>query len=293
MTSPNQLDSKELFSWRKNQLSKGGACADLDWLLEFGGGISWASLQRIHIEPRASIQTKRPLDELDRIWTEHIQKHVPLQYLVGLCPWRDFELQVTPAVLIPRQETELLVDFALDRINPDLSGHWADLGTGSGAIAVALARALPEWYGHAVDVSNDALILARTNLQRLSPSSVKWSVHWGSWWEPLRPWWGSVSLAVVNPPYIPNGLIAELDPVVRDNEPHLALSGGEDGLEEVKKVIDGVSNALNDGGVLCIEHHYDQSELVLELMLKAGLDNVEFEMDLEGVRRFAMARKPC
>ncbi len=294
MMALNHIEQGEVFAWRKKQLAKGGTSENLDWLLDFAAGISWSDLQKNHIDSRFFIYPTQSLDQVELMWNEHIEGNVPLQYLVGRCSWRNFELEITPAALIPRPETELLIDFALERVDAGNTGYWTDLGTGSGAIAIALGRALPKWQGHAVDLSNDALELARRNLQKLSPASAtKCLLHCGSWWEPLKPWWGLFSLAVVNPPYIPSGLMSELDPVVRENEPHLALFGGEDGLQATKEVIDGANNALSKGGLLCIEHHHDQSDFVLELMVEAGLDNVEFEKDLEGVRRFAIARRPC
>ena len=106
---------------------------------------------------------------LSELWERHLHGNVPLQHLVGLCPWRDVLLESSPAALIPRQETELLVDLALSQFKATPPARWADLGTGSGAIAVALARAWPTAPGHGVDLSSDALHLAERNLERCAP----------------------------------------------------------------------------------------------------------------------------
>ncbi len=291
MTS-QEIFAKDLLNWRKEQLSKGGSASQLDWLLDLAAGISWGDLQKIHIDPEFWISIEKPLDDLARLWDVHLRDHTPLQYLLGRCPWRDFELEVTEAALIPRQETELLVDFALKLVEDHHdSGHWVDLGTGSGAIAVALARSLPEWQGHAVDISIDALDLAETNLKKLTKDR-KCLLHCGNWWDPLAPWWGKISLAVANPPYIPLGLIDELELTVREHEPHLALFGGSDGLDGCREVIYGGIKALSPGGFLCIEHHHDQSDVVLELLQRAGFLDFSFKNDFSGIRRFAIARRP-
>ena len=225
----------------------------------------------------------------------HLDQDIPLQHLVGRCPWRDLELAVSAAALIPRQETEVLVDLALETIAGMSIERWADLGTGSGAIAVALSRAMSATPGHAVDHSPDALALARTNLEALAPKG-KWHLHQGRWWEPLEPWWGHIDLVVCNPPYIPSDLILNLDPVVRDHEPHLALAGGIDGLQAIREVVAGACRALAAGGWILIEHHHDQSAPVLNLLEQAGLSSIRAARDLEGVNRFALARRslsPC
>ena len=286
-----ELSAAELMAWRRAQLAAGGRAVDLDWLLDLGGGLRWSVLQQLYLDPRRSVVLERSLEQLAIIWKQHLDNHTPLQHLIGRCPWRDVVLEVSSAALIPRQETELLVDFALQGLTRQPFGCWADLGTGSGAIAVALARALPDWSGHAVDCSLEALALAERNLQRLAPHAL-WQLHQGSWWAPLRPWWGELSLVLANPPYIPDAVLDQLEPVVRDHEPHLALCGGHDGLNACRHVIDGAMQALEPGGWLLLEHHHDQSDAVLDLMSQQGLQEVNYKSDLLGIRRFAMARHP-
>ena len=154
-----RCSGQDLLAWRRSQLAQGGRAVDFDWLLMMQGDLSWAALQKMRILPESTVQLAASFNELESLWHRHVKEHVPLQHLVGRCPWRDVELQVSPAALIPRQETELLIDLALQCLklsDPDACserGVWADLGTGSGALAVALARSLPRWEGHAVDLS--------------------------------------------------------------------------------------------------------------------------------------------
>jgi release factor glutamine methyltransferase len=191
---------------------------------------------------------------------------------------------------------------------------------------VALTRALPGSYGLAVDASAEALRQAAANLQALLPSGSLIEgpctaepqaavdaepepepgahpdpsgrmapgvrLRQGSWWMAIEPWWGRLQLVVSNPPYIPSAVLACLEPVVRDHEPPLALDGGADGLEAIRHIISGAQAALTPGGVLLLEHHHDQSEAVLALLAAAGLEDCRAHRDLEGVRRFASARRP-
>ena len=291
MTDSITLAGTHLLTWRRQQLARGGAAADLDWLIDLAGGVPWTILQRLLLDPSRTVAMVQSLDVLAELWERHLQENVPLQHLVGLCPWRDLLLETSPAALIPRQETELLVDLALSQFKTAPPARWADLGTGSGAIAVSLARTWPTASGHGVDLSPDALRLAERNLQRCAPNH-NCSLHLGSWWTPLRRWWGSLDLVISNPPYIPSAVVHGLEAVVRDHEPHLALSGGEDGLDAIRAVVNGASTGLAPGGWLLLEHHHDQSGLVLQLMRDAGLVEVSAAADLEGTLRFALARQP-
>lgn len=286
------MDGEGLLAWRRSMISLGGRRPDFDWLLDMVGGIPWADLQRLRVNPARALRLHADRASMEALWRRHLQCAEPLQYLVGLCPWRDLELGVAPGVLIPRQETELLVDLALERLARSRSDpFWADLGTGSGCLALALALALPMSCGVASDLSDEALRQAAANLarQRLQDRVQLCS---GSWWQPLEPWWGRLDLVVANPPYIPSALMADLDPVVRDHEPRLALDGGADGLDSIRSIVAGAGRALAPGGVLLLEHHHDQSAAVLTLLDRFGLEEVSAHADLEGVARFAVARRP-
>ena len=290
MTQERVCSGTAVLAWRRQQLQHGGRSVDLDWLLDLSGGVSWSLLQQLRIDPGRTVALRRPLELLAQQWQQHVDDAVPLQHLVGCCPWRDVELEVSPAALIPRQETELLLDLAQQRIGSVPIHRWVDLGTGSGALAVAMARNWPHAEGHAVDLSSEALSLAERNLERwASPHNCQ--LHCGSWWEPLRPWWGQFDLVLSNPPYIPSGQLAGLHPVVRDHEPHLALVSGRDGLDAIRSVLALAGSTLAPGGYLLLEHHHDQSTAVLDLMDQAGLVQREAVEDLQGVTRFAIARR--
>jgi len=289
------LPATALLAWRRALLaSTGGASADLDWLLDLGGGVRWPELQALHLHSEQMVRLAQPLARLEELWRRHRRTAEPLQYLVGRCPWRDLELQVGPGVLIPRQETELLVDLALALAPPaprEAGLRWADLGTGSGALAVALARALPAGRGLAVDASDDALTFAALN-RAAAGVEERFTLMRSDWWEALKPWWGELELVVANPPYIPSITVEGLEPVVRDHEPRRALDGGSDGLAALRTITAGASQALAPGGVLLLEHHHDQSQSVGLLLELAGLVEVQAHRDLEGVRRFASGRRP-
>jgi release factor glutamine methyltransferase len=284
----------DLLAWRRGLLRLGGGAVDLDWLIEMAGGLSWSQLQSVHLHPERSYRLAASLEAIQTLWNQHLQTAAPLQYLVGLCPWRDLELEVGPGVLIPRQETELLVELALSLI-PAADHHrsplvWLDLGTGSGCLAVALALAFPGSAGWAVDCSDLALARTRTNLERHGcRDSVR--LLKSHWWQSLDVLQGQLDLIVTNPPYIPTSLLVTLDPVVRQHEPWLALDGGEDGLDAIRTIVAEAKTYLAQGGILLMEHHHDQSAAVIELLVSAGLAHPQAHRDLEGIWRFASARQ--
>lgn len=287
-----ELLAEELLGWRRRQLADGGSSAEFDWLLDLAGGLGWSELQRLRLEPRRSVALRLGRPGLEALWQRHLRTAEPLQYLVGVCPWRDLELAVAPGVLIPRQETEILVELALRSVPATAPpALWADLGTGSGCLAIALARALPASAGLAVDLSAEALAQAAANLARHGLSEQV-ALHRGSWWQPLHPWWGRLALVVTNPPYIPSPLLPQLDPLVRRHEPALALDGGTDGLAAIREIVADAPRALAPGGLLLIEHHHDQSPDVLALLHQVGLEDVHAHRDMEGVPRFASALRP-
>lgn len=327
---PHDLSAAELLAWRRSMLAiegpGAGSAAGLDWLLDLAGGIRWAALQSLWLHPQRRVQLRCSLRELEALWRRHRLHAEPLQYLVGRCPWRDLELSVAPGVLIPRQETEQLLEMALALAPappPSMPLCWADLGTGSGCLAIGLARALRPSIGLAVDASPEALRQAAANLEALLPprslieeplatlpaittapapestSSVDASdwmrpgvrLRQGSWWQAVEPWWGLLQLVVSNPPYIPSAVWADLEPVVRDHEPAVALDGGADGLQAIRCIAAGAAAALAPGGILLLEHHHDQSEAVLQLLTAAGLEDCRAHRDLEGVLRFASGRR--
>jgi release factor glutamine methyltransferase len=252
------LPGGELLAWRRAQLSRGGRPVDLDWLLDLVAGVDWATLQRLRLEPQQMQPLRSPLAEVAELWSCHLDTAQPLQYLAGVCPWRDLQLTVAPAVLIPRQETELLVELAQALGAEAPPALWADLGTGSGCLAVALARLWPASAGLAVDCSPEALRQAGLNLHSHGVADRVQPLL-GSWWQPLAPWWGALGLVVANPPYIPTAVWDALEPEVKCHEPRQALDGGADGLGAISAIVAGARQALAPGGWLVLEHHHDQS----------------------------------
>jgi len=158
-------------------------------------------------------------------------------------------------------------------------------GIGLAAIQVGVPKRII-----VMDISKDALGLARRYLKSLAPkANVKFSL--GDWWEPLLRWWGSFDLVLSNPPYIPSDLIENLEPVVKNHEPLIALDGGKDGMIASNKIIFGALLGLAKGGWLILEHHYDQSEKITSFMKNIGMEEVSFEKDLSGIKRYAICRK--
>lgn len=295
MAAGERISAEDLLRWRRSLLREGGRSADLDWLLDLAGGLPWSRLQALWLHPCRSVRLLRSRQELEQLWWRHRRGAEPLQYIVGRCPWRDLELEVGPGVLIPRQETELLVDLALQLLSPEEEPTpllWADLGTGSGCLALALALAMPSSQGLAADVSPVALAQAAANIQH-SSAAERVQILRSHWWQGLTPWWGQLQLVVANPPYIPSAEVERLDPVVRDHEPRLALDGGVDGLEAIREIATPALSALAPGGLLLLEHHHDQSKAVQALLEEAGLAAVAGHRDLEGVWRFASGFRPA
>lgn len=202
----------------------------------------------------------------------------PLAHLTGWQPFHGLTLAVTPATLIPRPDTEALVDWALERL-ATLPGEprVVDLGTGSGAIALALKAACPRARVTAVDVSTDALAVARANGERLA---LDIDCRHGSWFAPLAG--ERFDLIVSNPPYIA-GDDPHL-PALR-HEPITALTPGGDGLSDLQALIEGAPGHLHTGGWLLMEHGWDQADSVAALLDAQGFAHVALRRDLAGRAR--------
>lgn len=266
--------------------------AEIDWLLQELAGLDRLALRLESFKDLPKIELKLSLSEVAQLWQRRLQERVPVQYLTGVAYWRHFSLKVTPAVLIPRPETELLIDLAVEAvksygINP--KSHWVDLGTGSGAIAIGLACALTNARVYAVDCSSEALAVARVNAENLGLGS-RVNFYQGSWWEPLEFLKGQVSGMVSNPPYIPSSTVLTLQPEVLKHEPHLALDGGFDGLECIRHLVETAPDYLESGGVWLVEMMAGQAEAVADMLESHGsYGKVQIFSDLAGVDRFALA----
>ena len=261
---------------------------------------------------------------LRALWTTRLDDRVPLQYLTSTSHWRDLVLVVTPATLIPRPETERMVDLVADALcaSPELAdAPWADLGTGSGALAIAVAKELravnrnppPRTTVHAVDVSPAAIAVARLNAARCGVADraggASVETRLGSWFEPLD----SIGLEgfggiVSNPPYIPSRDVPHLQAEVVRHEPRLALDGGAGaGTDCVDAVVAGAATRLARGGFLLLETNGGaQADAIAaklrEYALDAGpgvgverpervFEDVAIACDYGGVGRFVSARR--
>ncbi len=208
----------------------------------------------------------------------------PLQQLLGHWEFFGREFLITPDVMVPRQETELLVAVCLELTGPGAEAWAADVGTGSGAIGVTLAAERAALWVVCTDSSSAALEVARRNAER---HGVAGRVHFaqGELARPARaclpPGREGVELVVSNPPYVPSERIETLPPEVRDHEPRAALDGGPDGLEVVRRLIPQAADLLLRGGCLALELGEDQAEPVAELLRQDG----RFDMDTLATRR--------
>ncbi|MFK0086902.1 peptide chain release factor N(5)-glutamine methyltransferase [Pseudomonas sp. NPDC090755] len=223
-------------------------------------------------------------------FAEYLQRRrsgEPVAYILGQQGFWNLDLEVAPHTLIPRPDTELLVETALELVSP-APARVLDLGTGTGAIALALASERAQWQVTAVDRVLEAVALAERNRQRLQLGNVQvLSSHWFSAIEGER-----FDLIISNPPYI-----AAEDPhlVAGDVrfEPSSALVAGVDGLDDLRTIISQAPGHLQPGGWLLLEHGYDQAVAVRELLAGLGFEQVESRVDLGGHERISLGRLSC
>lgn len=222
---------------------------------------------------------------------ERRRGRVPVQYVVGSQEFYGLSFRVTPAVLIPRPETEGIVDEAVKALRDRPSPRIVDVGCGSGCIAVALAHTLPEAEIVAIDSSPAALAVARENsLVHRVASRIEFLE--GNLLEPIRGERGKIDAIVTNPPYISDDELGTLEPEVVDHEPRQALSGGRDGLSVIERLLPEVDDTLRRGGLLYMEVGHDQDARVRALIERTSLEHVRTVADLRGIPRIVIARKP-
>lgn len=216
-------------------------------------------------------------------WVGQRARHEPVQYILGEHEFYGLAMRVTPEVLIPRPETEHLVEATLARVPRERAVEIADVGTGSGAIAVALAHALPLARVTALDLSPAALNVARDNAVRHGVADRVLLVESDLLSAVRRQQFFAI---VANPPYVAEN--EALQPQVRDYEPHAALFAGPTGLEVYRRLIPQASDALAPGGWLLMEIGHGQRDALAELL--TGWDAVSFAADLQGIPRVAIAQ---
>ncbi len=214
-------------------------------------------------------------------------KREPVAYILGQKEFWSLSLKVGPAVLIPRPETECLVETILRHLSDKDQLNILELGAGSGAISIALAHERPRWRFYASDISLGALKLARYNARQLLHED-KIRFFLGQWFDPLAAHPKRFDVVVSNPPYIPSDDLAGLEPEVVQYEPHLALDGHSDGLASIRHIINAAPEYLKPRGVLFLEIGYDQRNSVATLCQKNGAyDQVSFDKDYSGHDRVA------
>jgi release factor glutamine methyltransferase len=214
-------------------------------------------------------------------------RHEPVQYITGTQEFYGLDLAVSAAVLIPRPETEHLVESVLELVPHDRPLAIADIGTGSGAIAIALAANLPLATLTAVDLSPAALAMAEANARTHHLGSrIRFLLS--DLLDALPPGGERFDVIVSNPPYVPSGEAASLHPQVREHEPASALYAGKDGLAVYRRLIPQARDRLKDGGLLALEFGYGQGEEMARLL--TGWQDLRFVDDLQGVPRVAICR---
>jgi release factor glutamine methyltransferase len=293
-----QIADRDLLQWRSwavdLAMTHSVSAYEVDWLLQTVTDIDRLTLQLGVTDAKRQVRTSMPLDRLSLLWLDRIHQRQPIQYLVGKTYWRDFEVVVSPAVLIPRPETESIIDLALAATDPiQQQGIWVDLGTGSGAIAIGLAKTLPNATIYAVDCSSAALNIAQTNATNLQVLD-RIDFRQGSWWSAIPHLQGKVAAMISNPPYIPSQTVLELQPEVVNHEPHLALDGGEDGLAALRILAATAPDYLVPGGIWLVEMMAGQGEAVRDLLVAQNrYMEIEIINDLAGLDRFVLARVKC
>ncbi len=284
------ISVEEFLFWKKKQLSKGGDKQSFELLLDCIGGISTRDLNLKILNPKEKLYLKKNIKFLEFVWEDHLLKSCPIQYLCGITYWRDLKLKVTNKVLIPRPETELIIDIVFNIFKKKSEKlFFAELGTGSGAISIALALAYPFSNGLATDIDQDVLEIATKNyINSSTHSNLKF--YCGNWWSPLESFKGKLDLAIANPPYIPKDTYEKLPKEVKNFEPKVALLGGEDGLKHIREIIQKAPLFLKEKGWLILENHFDQGEKVKKLLTKNKFTSIEILKDLSGIGRFTIGR---
>ena len=242
-------------------------------------------LQRTQLITRADAALSAAQHEQLLNLLEQRKAGTPIAYLTGQREFWSMALQVTAATLIPRADTETLVEQALARIPLDARWHIADLGTGSGAISLALAHERPGCHLVATDISSPALDVARANAQHLGLGNITFRL--GSWHQPLQG--EGFDMVVSNPPYLRADDAHLLQGDVQC-EPRLALVAGADGLDALRLITHHIKPLLKHGAWLLMEHGFDQAGAVSDLLRAGGYKNIQCYQDLAGQDRVSVGR---
>ena len=289
------ISGQELSQWRQQAIADLQQAQlspkEVDIFLQAVTDIDTLSLRLQSFREREKIPLSYSWSEITKRWQKRLQARVPLQYLLESVVWRNFTLKVSPEVLIPRPETELLIDIVAETVRGEEGGIWVDLGTGSGAIAIGLASILTKAEIYAIDYSQTALAIAKENIINTGFAD-RIILKQGSWWTPLEKWKGQISGMVSNPPYIPSAEILDLQIEVREHEPRLALDGGEDGLTALRYLAATAPDYLRSGGLWLVEMRAGQGEKVAQMLENQGnYRQIQIINDLAGFDRFVLAER--
>jgi release factor glutamine methyltransferase len=260
--------------------SEPAAKLEAEILLRHSLGVSRSWL---YANPEQEVAAEKRGEFLQRV--KRRQRGEPIAYITGNRDFWTFRLKVSPAVLIPRPETELLVETALKHIPID--AHWriADLGTGCGAIALAIVSERPHCEVHASDISHEALAVAQDNAKTLGLDRIQF--HQGAWLQPLE---GRFHCIVSNPPYVSSTDVHMNEGDCRF-EPPIALSPGDDGLSGIRQIITDAPDYLDDTGFLIFEHGFEQGPDCRNLLRENAYTEIETIRDLAGHERVTLGRK--
>jgi len=289
------ISGQELSQWRQQAIADLAQAQlspkEVDIFLQAVTDLDGLSLRLQSFREREKIPLSYSWSEITKRWQKRLKTRIPLQYLLESVVWRNFTLKVSPEVLIPRPETELLIDIVGETVRGDDGGIWVDLGTGSGAIAIGLASILTKAAIYAVDYSPTALAIAKENIINTGFAD-RIILKQGSWWTPLGKWKGQISGMLSNPPYIPSAEILDLQIEVREHEPRLALDGGEDGLRSIQYLVATAPDYLRSGGLWLVEMRAGQGEKVAQMLENQGnYRQIQIINDLAGFDRFVLAER--
>ena len=257
---------------------------EAEWLLASLLGVDRFAL---YLDPARRLSTPKITRYLGLV--ERRAAREPLQYLLG---WEDFHglrLAVSPDVLVPRPETEGLIEWALEVLAGRPEPVVADLGTGSGAIACAIARSEPTAEVLAVEISGGALAVASRNVRDLK-LGARVRLLAGDLFAPLGSIPASLDLVVANPPYLPSAVIPSLPPEVSRHEPRAALDGGPDGMTVLRRIVAGAPTVLKRTGWLLMEIGEEQAGPLASLMAAEGFSGIRARRDLNGIERYIGGR---
>ena len=286
----NEISTRELFLWIRDIKKNKQDNEDFYLLLDLVGGISKSELYLLKINAQEKVNLNVDFYSLQEKWLEHIKLSKPVQYICGSSYWRNFKFELSNDVLIPRVETEQIVEIASNIFKrEDKKVIFADLGTGSGSISISLVVENSNWKGLATDIDINAIQIAQKNHKNISSESDL-NFYCGNWWEPLINYSGRINLAISNPPYIPRNVYEKLPSSVKDFEPKIALQGGEDGLSHIKQIISEAPKFLVKGGWLILENHFDQSKKIKNLLRDSGFNSLKTINDTFGIGRFTIGR---